>query len=1389
MATTNKMPDSMGLKRVGESSVVEMTKANGIPRLSSGNTAPLSFAQQQIWLHAQIVPDDIPIYNEPVTIHREGPLDVRALGRALSEIVRRHEAWRTTFNPGDDEPVQTIRPAMQVLVPVVDLRHLPAAEKEAEAQRLAVEDAIRPFDLSEAPLFRVLLVHFSDTEHRLFLTLHHIIFDGYSIYHVFLPELAALYAAYARGEESPLAEPSVQYRDFAMWEREWLAEGGRLASQLDYWRKQLRGNVPVLKLPYDYPRPAIQTFRGAICPIELPKPLGDSLKQLSQREGATLFMTLLAGFAVLLHRYSSLDDLAIGTVSSGRKRSELEGLLGYFLNPMVLRNDLSGDPTFRDLLRRTRNMTLDALSNDDAPFTQVVADVRPNRTLSFNPLFQVLLTLEPPIPRTQDGWSVALTQSEVDSRISKFDLCLELDDRPSGIMGRFKYSSDLFRPETVASLARHLIQLFEAIAANPDQRVSALPILTSDERRQLLVEWNQTAAAYPTEARLHDLFAAQAARVPGSEAVTDGVQSLTYRELDRRSNQLAAYLQRLGIAPEVPVGLYLEPSVNMTLGILGVLKAGGACVPLDPSYPQDRLAHVCAENNFRVVLTQQHLRSNLSPPGAEIFCLDAEWERAEKENDGPVPCQAGPGSLAYIIYTSGSTGKPKGVEITHGNLVHSTHARSLYYGADPGRFLLLSSFAFDSSLAGIFGTLCQGGTLVMTPGPLQSNLTRLSELVARQRISHLLCVPSLYSLLLDEAKANELSSLQVVMVAGESCPVELVERHFRVLPQAALYNEYGPTEASVWSTVHKCRPGQSSQLTPIGRPIPNVRVYVLDSHLTPLPVGVAGELYIGGPGVVRGYLNRKEETAERFIPDPFHPGSGARLYRTGDVVRYLPDGNLELQGRLDHQIKVRGFRIELEEIEAVISEYGGVKQVVVVYRSGSNGDPTLVAYLVPQETAALDVEDLRDFLGRKLPEPMIPSGFVKVEALPLMPNGKINRQALQASDGPVSTTPFVAPENKIESKLVSIWEEVLGKRTVSVTENFFDLGGNSLLVAKLLLRIEQKLGKRLSLAHIFQAPSVRQLAPLLEGQSNSRQHAAVVPIQPKGTKPPLFWVRGGPLFLPLANYLGNDQPLLGLHLPALDANQLQAPYKLEDIAAAFVQCMREAQPEGPYYLTGLCVNGVIAYEMARQLLAQGEKIGLLVLFDAQNPAYYEDFSQESRAWLLRKRIAFQLSNLRDNGIAGLPDFLRDRYVGIRRRLSVRYWRAWHALNLRVRMERPDDLENIVHPASFVYRPEPYPGRVVFFQSTDWPKGRYWDFHASWNGMIGGGLELHKIRGGHESMFYKSNVANLAEKLKTCLTEAQRNNARTLSGPAAASGAKIESISRMRETKTESSQGS
>jgi aspartate racemase len=1017
------------------------------------------------------------------------------------------------------------------------------------------------------------------------------------------------------------------------------------------------------------------------------------------------------------------------------------------LNPVVLRNDLSGDPTFSETLRRVRDVSLDALSNDDAPFTQIVKELHPARTLSANPLFEVLFTLEPPMPVDANGWSVALTQSQVDTKLVKFDLCLELDDAPTGIAGRFKYSTDLFEPPTIARMAGHLDTLLRAVAANPDQRISQVPLLTESECRQVTVEWNSTDVMYATDVCIHNLFETKVEMLPEAAAVVQGKRQLTYRELNSRADALANSLHQHGVGAEEVVAICLKPSPEMMVSILGVLKAGGACLPLDPSYPKNRLQYVLDDSKAKVLLTTTDLKPLFSKDDIEVICLDEEMSfPSPAAGTVASAVKAGPDNLAYVIYTSGSTGTPKGVLITHRNLVHSTQARLSYYTAPNSRFLLLSSFAYDSSLAGIFGTLCQGGTLVLCPGSVQESLADLAQLIARHKISELLCVPSVYSFLLEQASRMQLATLRTAMVAGESCAPELIERHYKLLPHTALYNEYGPTEASIWSTVYRCRPKQTRLLVPIGRPIANTRVYVVDRHLNLVPVGVAGEICIAGPGLVRGYLNRPDLTAEKFVPNPFSTDRQSKLYRTGDLARYLPDGNLELLGRLDEQVKIRGFRIELEEISSVMAEHASVRHAVATLREDTPDRPELVAYVVPVYSNGFDRNALRQFLKQRLPEVMVPSKIVTLERLPLTPNGKVDRGALPVPEA-LSEVVQETASSPVEDRLVDIFEKVLGKHPVCTRQNFFDLGGHSLLVARLLLLVEQGFHKKLSLGEVFQAPTVKELAALLA--NGSRSNGAIVPIQPSGSRTPLFWVRGGPLYLALSRRLGPNQPLLGLHLPSSDAAELPVPYKLEDIAAALIERMREAQPTGPYNIAGLCVNAVIAYEMARQLRSDGQEVGLLALFDAQNPAYYRDFSTEGRGSLLWKKACYHLTNLHRSKFKQVPDFVRDRMTGVGRRLSVMRWRINYVLGLPVGDSHLEDLDTIIHPASYVYQPQPYDGKVVFFQSTDWPKGHYWEFHVGWKKLVSG-MDIYRIPGGHESMFHEENVDLLAKNLRECL---------------------------------------
>ena len=1054
-----------------------VSAAGVISRRIMDSPAPLSFGQQQMWLLDQLTPDS-PVYSECVTVHLPGPLDVAALEQSFNEIIRRHEAWRTSFPLVDGQPIQLIHSPSTLALPVVDLRYLPEAEREAEALRLATEDARIPFDLARGPLLRATLVQLGDAEHRLFLTLHQSIFDGVSLYQVFLPELRTLYEAFSCGKPSPLPDLLIQYADFAVWQRQWLQEGV-LADQLAYWKHRLMGAPAVMELPTDRPRPPVQSYRGAMRPFVLTKRLTDAIKALSRQEGATLFIVLLAAFNTLLYRYTGQDDLLIAMSTAGRKLLETQGLMGYFLNTPVLRTDLSGNPTFRELLVRVREVISSAFAHEDVPFEYLVKELRPERNLSHNALYQVMLILEPPLPVLPSGWT--LTQMDVETETAKLDLTLELDDRPEGLNGRFEYSTDLFDAGTIDRMVGHWQVLLEGIVADPGRRLSELPLLTKAELHQLLVEWNATSANYPRSACIHQLFEAQVERGPDAVAVVYDDERLTYRELNQRANQLARYLQRLGVGPEMLVGLYVERSPEMIVGILGILKAGGAYMPLDPTYPRERLAFMLQETRVSILLTQERLREGLPEHEVRIVCLDADPDILAQESvENPIS-EVAADNLVYVIYTSGSTGRPKGVLVTQRNLVHSTCARTAYYRVPVTSFSLLSPFAVDSSAAGIFWTLCHGGMLVLPRQGCEQDPSQAADMIARCRISHILITPSLYSLLLARATPQQLTSLQAVIVAGEPCPGNLPERHYELLPHAGLFNEYGPTEATVWSSAYGFPPQRSGATISIGRPIANTQIYVLDKFLHPVPIGTPGELYIGGAGLARGYLNRPELTAEKFIPHPFSNEPGACLYKTGDLARYMPMGDIEFLGRLDRQVKLRGYRVELEEIEAVLRQHPAVREVVVVAGEDMTGDKRLVAYVVSWGEHTPTSSELRRIALERLPDYMVPSSFVLLESLPLTLGGKLDRRALPAPDQirREMDESFVAPALAVHQQLVQIWEELLSARPIGIRDNLFDLGGHSLLAARMVARIEQVWGKKIPLTTLLAGPTIEQLADTL----------------------------------------------------------------------------------------------------------------------------------------------------------------------------------------------------------------------------------------------------------------------------------------------------------------------
>jgi aspartate racemase len=959
-----------------------------------------------------------------------------------------------------------------------------------------INEAIhRPFDLSRDLMLRVLLLRLEDQQHILVLVKHHVASDGWSS-EIFWQEVTALYEAYASGRSPNLRELPVQYADYAVWQREWF-RGEVLETQLSYWRRQL-DNLATLQLSTDRPRPAIQNFRGGKQTLILPKSLSEALKALSRKEGVTLFMTLLAAFQTLLYRYTGQEDIAVGSPIAGRNRAEIEGLIGFFVNTLVLRTDVSGNLPFKELLARVREVCLDAYSHQDLPLEKLVEELQPERNLNHNPLFQVTFQLNNSSRRLFKLPDIEVEEMELDSGVAKFDLSFSMSDRGENIAGRMQYNTDLFDETRITRMIGHFKTLLEGVVANPEKRISELPLLTEAEERQLLVEWNQTKRDYPREKCIHEVFEAQVERTPDAVAVVFEDQLLTYRELNTRANQLAHYLKKVGVGSEVLVRICVERSLEMIIGLLGILKAGGAYVPLDPSYPKERLKFMMEDSQATVLLTQQRLvdelsengRSNIEDreplssifdPQFKLICLDRDREAIEKEGSGNPESETTAESLAYVIYTSGSTGKPKGVEVLHRGVLR------LLFGVDYARFdatrtfLHLSPISFDAATFEIWGALLHGSQCILYPGKIPSP-KELGELLRKHKVSTLWLTSSLFNAVVDEAP-EALSGIRQLLIGGEALSVLHVRKALAQLPETEIINGYGPTESTTFTccyTIPRQLDGVIS--IPIGRPVGNTEVYLLDAHLNLVPIGIPGEIYIGGDGLARGYLNRPELTKEKFIVNHFGNDSKSRLYRTGDLARYLADGSLEFLGRNDDQVKIRGYRIELNEIEVTVEQHPSVREAVVIAREDVAGNKRLVVYVIARPVQHLTPQQLRDYLKEKLPEYMIPNVFVFLDSLPLTASGKVDRRALPAPDGsrPELAEAYVAPRNVTEKLLTTIWAEVLKLEEVGIHDNFFELGGHSLLATRVVSRIREVFQIELALRALFETPTVAGLSNRIE---------------------------------------------------------------------------------------------------------------------------------------------------------------------------------------------------------------------------------------------------------------------------------------------------------------------
>ncbi len=1041
---------------------------------------PASYAQERLWFLEQLSPGT-PFFNIDVAVAVQAPLSPAVVEQSINEIVRRHEVLRTTFAAHDGRPMQTIAPALLIPVPVIDLSDVPEADRRARAIQAASEEARRPFDLARGPLLRVALLRLGDADFVFLLTMHHIVSDGWSI-GVLLDELRELYAAYSAGRPSPLPELPVQYADYAAWQREWL-QGAVLDEQIAYWRDRLAG-ASTLALPTDRPRPLVPTHQGAYQPVSIPEVLTEQLRALSRREGATLFMTLLAAFNVLLHRYTGQSDLVVGTYVANRDRAEVERLIGFFINTLVMRTDTSGDPPFVELLRRVRETALGAYAHQDMPFTRLVEALQPDRDLSRNPLFQVVFQLV--APAGNDGEQPAAHSSNAAlqvpwRRAATLDLVFSLADRPGGLAGGIEYSTELFDADTIARLIRHFEVLLSGIAQEPSERISRLPLLTGPERRLLLHDWNDTAREYPTSTGLMTRFAEAVDRYGDRVAFTCGGESMSYSQLDLDSSRLANYLRAIGVETGRLVGIALPRSLEAVSAVIGVLKAGCACVPVDPAYPAERLEFILDDARPDALIADRPV-SLATAAGIPIVQL-AKDAHAIRSMPGAVDAvDAGLDDAAFVIYTSGSTGRPKGALVGHAQILNRLHWMWQEYPFEPDDVdCQKTALTFIDSIWELLGPLLRGTPSVIVPDEIVRDPAALVPLLARHGVTRLWLVPSLLAAILDRWPdlGRQLPALRFWVSSGEALRPALVARFRAAHPGARLYNLYGTSEVwdAAWFDTSREEP--LGLRVPIGFPIGNVRAYILDPEGQMVPIGVAGELHVGGAAVGQGYLRRPDLTASRFVPDPFR--EGASLYRTGDRARHRADGAIELIDRMDRQVKVRGHRVEADEIEALVRECPGVRDAAIVARESDDGEVRLVAFVAASEDA--DVGTWRESLRRRIPEHMIPERFIRLGALPMTPSGKVDRQQLAAM--PEQAEPSPRPRNDrpytpVEAALCALCADVFGVEHVGVDDHFFmDLGGHSLLATRLIARIRDRFGVDLPLRHVFEQPTMAGLARAL----------------------------------------------------------------------------------------------------------------------------------------------------------------------------------------------------------------------------------------------------------------------------------------------------------------------
>ena len=1295
---------------------------------------PLSFAQERLWFLTQLEPDN-PSYNVPVALRLAGDLNVVAVEKSINTIVARHETLRTKFAAVDGEPFQFVSRDKTANVEFVDLTLSPGVDVHVESRRLMTAIAEQPFDLERDLPLRVSLIKLASNDHLMLLTMHHIVSDAWSV-NIFIQELSVLYKAFTTESKPQLPDLPIQYRDYAAWQRNWL-QNGSLKEQVDYWASHLAGAAK-LSLPTDRVRPTVHSHRGAHLSFQLKSELARKLAELSRAEGATLFMTLLSAFKVLLFRYTGEHDVVVGAPIAGRNRVETENLIGFFVNSLALRTDLSGNPTFRQLLGRVKKVALEAYAHQDLPFEKLVEELNPVRDISQTPIFQVMFGLQN-APRSAPHLNrLSVSRVTVDSRTAKFDLTLLMTETADGLAGWLEYNADIFDPSTMERLQHHFENLLSSIALNPDGRIGTVPFMTAEERRKLLIDWNDSKTDFPRERCIHELFEEQAFIRPDAVAVVFNEREMKYGELNRRANQVAQYLRKQGVGPDVTVGLAVERSIDMIVGLLAILKAGGAFMPLDPSYPHERLLFMMEQANVKLILSQTDLLASLPASEARLIALDSLDGEVSCEDNGNLSRLSEPENLAYVMYTSGSTGQPKGVSVTHRNVVRLVKDPN-YARFDASEvFLQFAPITFDAATFEIWGPLLNGAKLVITAAGIES-LENLGQTIQRYGVTTLWLTAGLFHQMADTELSN-LRGVRQLLAGGDVLSPQHVQKVLQTLPDCDLINGYGPTENTTFTCCQTLRADSSGRSVPIGRPISNTQVFVLSEEMEPVPIGVPGELFIGGDGLARGYVHDPSATAEKFLPNPFAADPGERLYRTGDQVRYRPDGSLEFLGRLDHQVKVRGYRVELGDIEFALSQHIEVKECVVTTEVGVTGERRLVAFVVPIAGRTPGREQFRSFLQEKLPEYLVPSFIGVIDSLPLTASGKVDRQALPNIEDLNSEHVFVAPRTPVEEGIASIWKKVLRIDKVGIRDNFFDVGGHSMLAMRLIAEIQKVYDKKVPLSFLYQGATIEALAKLISGYE-AYAHLTASQIKPGNSQPPFFCVSGPKVnalgYVNLANYLDEDQPVYSLQSDfKREMEGEYSPEEIESLATEYLKAVRQLQPEGPYMFGGMCTGALIAFEMARQLETEGQETSLLAVFDTWdiltlNQLWIVDYYVR-RLKLLRRQSRQEQFKAAIKKIRGFTRKLVARVIPAapsrESLVSHNPWKTGYKPN-----------------TEFV--PKIYSGHLTVYRIHRRPYYRISDEALGWRKRVRGGVDVEYVPGDHTTILRDPNVQVLARNLR------------------------------------------